>query len=90
MTNIRRYDTTGRSVFITAVCHRRIPYLKRDWQKELLLMDYIHFNPVKHGYVSKPLDYKWSSFNTHVKMGNYAANWGTDTISETIDTMHLE
>ena len=37
MTNIRRYETTGRPVFITAVCHRRIPYLKRDWQKELLL-----------------------------------------------------
>ena len=28
MTNIRRYDTTGRLVFIIAVCHRRIPYLK--------------------------------------------------------------
>ena len=53
-------------------------------------MDYIHYNPVKHGYVSKPLDYKWSSFNTHVEMGNYAAKWGTDTISETIHTMNLE
>ncbi len=37
MTNIRRYDTTGRPVFITAVCHRRKPYLETDWQKELLL-----------------------------------------------------
>jgi len=53
-------------------------------------MDYIHYNPVKHEYVSKPLDYKWSSFNTHVRMGNYAANWGTDTISEAIRTMNLE
>jgi hypothetical protein len=25
-----------------------------------------------------------------VEMGNYAANWGTDTISETIHTMDLE
>jgi putative transposase len=171
VTNIRRYETTGRPVFITAVCYRRKPYLETEWQKELLLsvmrevklssgfamhayvilddhfhwiitpvgqnfsaimqsiklrfvhrykkaigkkeqatlwqrrfwdhvirnsedlhrhMDYIHYNPIKHGYVSKPLDYKWSSFNTHVRMENYAANWGTDTISEAIHTMNLE
>jgi hypothetical protein len=53
-------------------------------------MDYIHYNPVKHGYVLKPSDYKWSSFNIHVKMGNYAANWGTDTISEAVHAMNLE
>ncbi len=28
MTNIWRYETTGRPVFIIAVRHRRIPYLK--------------------------------------------------------------
>ncbi len=28
MTNIRRYETTGRPVFIIAVRRRRIPYLK--------------------------------------------------------------
>ena len=28
MTHIRRYETTGRPVFITVVLHRRIPYLK--------------------------------------------------------------
>ena len=28
MTHIRRYETTGRPVFITDVVHRRIPYLK--------------------------------------------------------------
>jgi hypothetical protein len=29
VTDIRRYETTGRAVFITAVRHRRIPYLKK-------------------------------------------------------------
>jgi putative transposase len=53
-------------------------------------MDYIYYNPVKHRYVLKPLDYKWSSFNTHVKMGNYAANWGTGIISEAVHAMNLE
>ena len=28
MTHIRRYETTGRPVFIIAVLHRRIPYLE--------------------------------------------------------------
>jgi len=28
VTDIRRYETTGRPVFITDVVHRRIPYLK--------------------------------------------------------------
>jgi hypothetical protein len=28
MIDIRRYGTTALSVFITAVCHRRITYLK--------------------------------------------------------------
>jgi len=28
VTQIRCYETTGRPVFITAVLHRRIPYLK--------------------------------------------------------------
>ena len=28
MTHIRGYETTGRPLFITAVVHRRIPYLK--------------------------------------------------------------
>ena len=53
-------------------------------------MDYIHYKPVKHGYVLKPLDYKWSSFNTHVEMRNYDAKWGADTISDAIHTMNLE
>jgi len=28
VTQIRRYETTGRPALITAVLHRRIPYLK--------------------------------------------------------------
>jgi predicted amidohydrolase YtcJ len=37
VTNIRRYETYGRTVFITAVCYRRLPHLEMDWQKDLLL-----------------------------------------------------
>ena len=171
MTNIRRYDPVGRPVFITAICYKRIPYLKTDEQKELLLsimrevkesmsfsmkayvilddhfhwimtpcsynfskimqsiklrfvhrfkksaaeennlilwqrrfwdhvirdnedlrihMDYIHYNPIKHGYVHNLADYRWSSFNDHVILGNYSADWGTTVIPAKFDEMSME
>lgn len=39
-------------------------------------VDYIHYNPVKHGYVSHPIDWPWSSFPRHVASGLYPADWG--------------
>ena len=44
-----------------------------DWRRH---MDYIHYNPVKHGYVNAPKDRKLSSFHRHVKSGLYDENWG--------------
>jgi putative transposase len=40
-------------------------------------VDYIHYNPVKHGYVSAPKDWPWSSFHRYVASGEYADNWGS-------------
>jgi putative transposase len=39
--------------------------------------DYIHYNPVKHGYVSNPRDWPWSSFHRYVRSGDYDINWGS-------------
>ena len=39
-------------------------------------LDYIHWNPVKHGYVSNVVDWPHSSFHKYVKMGWYPENWG--------------
>jgi putative transposase len=44
-----------------------------DWRRHL---DYIHFNPVKHGYVSRPGDWPWSSFAQALKRGWYPEDWG--------------
>jgi REP-associated tyrosine transposase len=38
--------------------------------------DYIHFNPVKHGLVDRPRDWKWSSFWRYVWAGVYTVDWG--------------
>ena len=41
-------------------------------------VDYIHFNPVKHGYVTRVADWPNSSFHHYVKRGLLAADWGGD------------
>lgn len=40
-------------------------------------LDYIHYNPLKHGYVEKAKDWEYSSFKKFVKRGNYEINWGS-------------
>ncbi len=37
--------------------------------------DYIHYNPVKHGYVTSPHDWPWSTFHKYLARGHYPANW---------------
>ncbi|MDB5630744.1 MAG: hypothetical protein JWQ51_3084 [Tardiphaga sp.] len=46
-------------------------------------VDYIHFNPVKHGYVARVRDWPYSSFHRFVKRGDLAEDWGGDV--NTID-----
>jgi putative transposase len=42
--------------------------------------DYIHFNPVKHGYVRSVRDWPYSSFASMVRSGLYPADWGEGAI----------
>ncbi len=39
-------------------------------------VDYVHFNPVKHGYVSQVRDWPFSSFHRYVERGILPADWG--------------
>lgn len=41
-------------------------------------MDYIHFNPVKHGYVARASDWKYSSVHRYIKSGIVPPDWGMD------------
>jgi putative transposase len=41
-------------------------------------VDYIHFNPVKHGCVTRVADWPHSSFHRYVERGLLAADWGGD------------
>ena len=52
-------------------------------------INYIHYNPVKHGDVGRPVDYRWSSFHAHVARGYYPVNWG-ETEPDGIKHMDME
>jgi REP-associated tyrosine transposase len=39
-------------------------------------IDYIHFNPVKHGHVTRVADWPHSSFHRYVERGALVAGWG--------------
>jgi putative transposase len=41
-------------------------------------VDYIHFNPVKHGHVTRVIDWPHSSFHRYVERGWLVADWGGD------------
>ena len=42
-------------------------------------VEYIHYNPVKHGLVKAPKDWQYSSFLKYVRQGIYDINWGAET-----------
>ena len=46
-------------------------------------MDYIHFNPVKHGLAQHPADWPHSTFRHCVAAGIYPPDWTTNTTNPT-------
>jgi putative transposase len=48
-----------------------------DYQQHV---DYIHYNPVKHGYVQSPIDWPYSSLRRYVEQGVFTADWGAGEI----------
>jgi putative transposase len=43
--------------------------------------DYIHYNPVKHGYVGHAVDWPFSSFHRYVERGILPADWGDSMVN---------
>jgi putative transposase len=42
--------------------------------------DYLHINPLKHGVVSRVIDWPWSSFHRYVRLGEYDPSWGNANV----------
>jgi putative transposase len=53
---------------------------ERDYERHV---DYIHFNPVKHGWVTCVRDWPYSSFHRMVRRGVYPLDWGGDVATYT-------
>jgi putative transposase len=48
---------------------------ERDFERHV---DYIHYNPIKHGYVTRVDDWQHSSFHRYVRQGLLPADWAGD------------
>ncbi len=58
---------------------------RRFWEHEIRdeadmarHVDYIHFNPVKHGHVVRVADWSYSSFHRYVRNGICPPDWAAD------------
>ncbi|MEA3278965.1 MAG: transposase [Pseudomonadota bacterium] len=60
--------------------HRYWEHLLRDERDFEGHVDYIHFNPVKHGYVARPRDWPHSSFHAFVAKGILPEDWGAASL----------
>ena len=47
-------------------------------------MDYVHYNPVKHGHVSRVGQWPYSTFHRWVSAGVYGADWGGDGVDDVV------
>ena len=52
----------------------------RDEKDFAAHMDYIHYNPVKHGHAGCPHAWAHSSFHRWVREGRYAADWACSCV----------
>lgn len=48
----------------------------RSEQEYRIYIDYIHYNPVKHGWGQKVADWPFSTFHQYVRSGVYSLDWG--------------
>jgi putative transposase len=62
--------------------HERAIWQRRFWEHRIRNQDdlekhihYIHYNPIKHGYVTNVADWKWSSYHSFQKKGFYDKDW---------------
>jgi putative transposase len=53
----------------------------RDENDYAAHMDYIHFNPVKHGLAARAADWPFSTFAQCMKLGIYPADWAIQSVT---------
>jgi len=61
--------------------HRYWEHALRDEADCARHVDYIHYNPVKHGLVSSVREWPYSSFQRFVEAGLYPPDWGQSAMN---------
>ena len=72
--SLSRRDRSGRALWQRRYWEHTI----RDPADFSRHVDYIHFNPVKHGYVRNPADWPYSSLHRHIRHGVLPRDWAVD------------
>jgi putative transposase len=62
----------------------------RDEEDFRRCVDYVYYNPVKHGYVDSLADGAFSSFSRDVAKGIYEDGWGGDIPPRRIKGLNWE
>ena len=72
----------------TGRCQRTAAWQKHYWEHLIRdaedlhnHLDYIHYNPVKHGLCAMPSEWPASSFHRYVDLGVYSADWGGPSVT---------
>ena len=73
----QQYGAAARPIKRSVWQGRYWEHLIRDDQDYRQHVEYIHYNPVKHGYVRKPVAWPYSSFRRYVEEGLYTKEWGS-------------
>ncbi len=78
------YNASRRKRRESTLWQRRFwEHLIRDEDDYQRYMDYLHYNPVKHGTITKLKDWPYSSFHRYVKQGVYVKSWGDMLVVDT-------
>jgi len=64
---------------------RFMEHLIRDERDLESHVNYIHFNPVKHGYVKRPVDWPYSSLHRYIKQGWRQIDWGQNWVGDELN-----
>lgn len=86
-------DSPGRTPFFASSGERRRGIWQRRYWEHLVTdehdlqrhVDYIHFNPIKHGYVAQASDWPWSSIHRWIRAGDVPVDWGGSVAGTVIE-----
>ncbi|MEX2671405.1 MAG: transposase [Phycisphaeraceae bacterium] len=84
--SIERRSASRRRQHERGIWQRRFyEHTLRDENDFAQHVDYIHYNPVKHGHVMKPTDWAFSSLHRYIQRGIVEPGWGTSGVGTTLD-----